>query len=357
MGAWAIHASADPLAVGAVAPGYTLPDQNGKTHTLAQEKGHVVLLAFYPADMTPGCTIEAHMMTAGYKNLKALGVRVYGVSVQDPKSHKQFCEKEGIPYTLLADTKKTTSQAYGVLMPRGFANRVTYIVGKDGKIAYVDPNVNGHLMTCATDWTTWLKAHPEVTGRGRVSVGPLLAAWMADDVEVKPATLGMLAPGFTLQNVETGRTTSLASLRQGKKATVLMFISTRCPVSNAYDERMVALANKYAARGVAFVGLSANQTEATPEVAGYAKQHGFPFPVLKDSHDAVADTYDAYVTPETYVINADGTLVYHGRIDNSIDPAEVKTRDLANALDAVLAGKSVTVSRTKAFGCSIKRRP
>jgi peroxiredoxin Q/BCP len=158
---------ADPLPVGATAPNYTLPDQNNKPHTLENERGHVVLLAFYPADMTPGCTIEAHELSEAYPQFKALRVRVYGISVQDPKSHKEFCTKDGIPYTLLADTQKTTSRSYGVLMPQGVANRVTYIVGKDGRIDYVDPNVNGHLLTCAQDWLTWLKAHPAVLGKQR----------------------------------------------------------------------------------------------------------------------------------------------------------------------------------------------
>ena len=60
-------------------------------------------------------------------------------------------------------------------MPPGFANRVTYIIGKDGKVAYVDPNVNSHLMTCGADWSTWLKAHPEVTGN-KQAAGPASAA-------------------------------------------------------------------------------------------------------------------------------------------------------------------------------------
>ena len=100
-----------------------------------------------------------------------------------------------------------------------------------------------------------------------------------------------------------------------------MFIATRCPVSNAYDGRMAALAAKYAPQGVAFVGINANQNEPVGECADHAKQHGFPFPVLKDADDAVADAYGARVTPETYVIDAVGTLVYRGRIDNGQDPA------------------------------------
>ena len=134
--------------VGAPAPAYSLPDQDGVTHTLAQDKGHPILLAFYPADFTGGCTMEAHSLTTAYPALKAEGVTVYGVSVQDPKSHKSFCSKEGIPYTLLADTEKKMAASYGVLIPgANIANRVTYIIGTDGKVAFVDKNVNGHLMT------------------------------------------------------------------------------------------------------------------------------------------------------------------------------------------------------------------
>ena len=100
------------------------------------------------------------MLSSSYPKLHALGVHVYGISVQSAASHKAFCTKEGIPYTLLADTQKTVAQMYGVLMPAGYADRVTFIVDKTGKIVYVDPNVNGHLLTCGPDWITWLEAHP-----------------------------------------------------------------------------------------------------------------------------------------------------------------------------------------------------
>jgi peroxiredoxin len=354
---------ADPLTVGTAAPNYTLPDQNGKTHTLAKERGHVVLLAFYPADFTSGCTMEAHELSASYKNIAAMGVHVYGISVQDPKSHKAFCEKEGIPYTLLADTAKTAAQAYGVLGSRGYANRVTFIVGKDGKIVDVDPNVNSHLLTCGTDWVAWFKAHPEVTGDRRADIGkpkasPVVLGWTMTALQSAremPATIGQPAPAFDLTNVATGKATSLASLRNGKKALVVIFVSTQCPISNAYVGRMMELAKKYGPQSVAFVGIDANQNELIAQCAQYAQRRSFSFPVLKDGDDAVANAYGAHVTPEAYVITANGTLAYHGRIDNDIDPTAAIHHDLADALNAVLAGKSVAVPETKAFGCSIKR--
>ena len=359
--------AADPLAVGASAPAFRVPDQKGKTHTLAQDKGKVVLLAFYPADFTGGCTIEAHSLTAANPDLKALGVQVYGVSVQDSKSHQGFCTKEGIPYTLLADTQKQMAKDYGVLSDNGaVAKRVTFIIGKDGKVAYVDPAVNSHLLTAGADWVKWIKANPGVTAQtadaasadgGPVSIQNFKSTAADVSAATRPvlASLGKPAPSFTLTNVVTGKRDTLDSLRQGKKATVLMFISTRCPISNGYTERIAALVNKYSAQGVAFVGLNANSNEPVAECKQHATENKYAFPILKDAGNHVADAYDARVTPECYVIDSAGTLVYHGRIDNDVDPSFVKTHDLAAALDNVVAGVAVAKPTAKAFGCSIKR--
>ena len=147
---------------------------------------------------------------------------------------------------------------------------------------------------------------------------------------------------------------SLSDYRDSK-AIVLMFIATQCPVSNAYNERMVKLDEDYAAKGIAFVGINANRQEGIQEIARHAKEHGFGFPVLRDVDNRVADAYDAQVTPEIFVIDSLGTLRYHGRIDDSRDIGGVHTQDLRLALDALLGGKDVPRAETKAFGCSIKR--
>ena len=357
--------------VGALAPAYSLPDQVGQVRTSAENKGKVTLLAFYPADFTGGCTLEAHSLSSSYKDLKALGVQVYGVSVQDPKSHQAFCTKEGIPYTLLADTKHQMSADYGVLIPgANIANRITYIIGTDGKVAYVDSNVNGHLSTCGDDWIAWIKAHGNVKSMPNTSSqvekifhlenpGTLtLYNVRPTQVDLKtggPAVVGQTAPNFTLPDAETDQARSLSSLMQGSKATVVMFLSVNCPYSNAYNARMIALAQKYAPKGVSFVGIFSDQNEPKTEIAAYAKAQKFPFPALVDKGDIAADAYTAHVTPETYVINSRGVLVYHGRIDNDMDPANVHTHDLANSIDETLAGKAVAKAQTKAFGCSIKR--
>ncbi len=168
--------------------------------------------------------------------------------------------------------------------------------------------------------------------------------------------IGARVPDFALPAAADGKAVALRDLLATHKAVAVLFIATQCPVSNAYNERMAALGSDYAAKGVAVVGINANKTEPVAEVAAHAKAHGFTFPVLKDEGNRTADAYGATHTPEVYVISPKGDLVYHGRIDESRDdPKNVKSPDLRNALDAILAGKPVPAPETKAFGCSIKR--
>ena len=139
------------------------------------------------------------------------------------------------------------------------------------------------------------------------------------------------------------------------KAIVLMFIATQCPVSNAYNERMELLCKEYASKGVAFLGINSNKQETVEEIKEHAKEHGFSFPILKDRNNVIADKVAASVTPEIFVLNKKLEVLYHGRIDDSRRASDVKSQDLRAALDALLAGKPVAVTQTKAFGCSIKR--
>ena len=208
-----------------------------------------------------------------------------------------------------------------------------------------------------------MKAHPAIKNStasatadgGNTSDQDVPRLTLASLKKPTTAQVGYAAPAFSLTDAVTGQAKSLPALAQGKKATVVMFISTRCPISNAYNERMTTLAKKYSAQGVSFVGIDSDQNEPKTEVASFTKQQSFPFPVLVDPGNKVSDAYSAHVTPETYVINGKGVLVYHGRIDNDMDISNAKTHELADALDATLAGQPVAKAQTKAFGCSIKR--
>ena len=159
---------------------------------------------------------------------------------------------------------------------------------------------------------------------------------------------------FTL-NDYNGVPHSLAQYHSSP-AIVLIFISTQCPVSNAYDERMVSLYNEYSSRRVVFLGINANSQETAEDIKSHAQEHGFLFPVLKDKDNIIADRLKASVTPEVFVCDSSLTVLYHGRIDDSRREADVTSRDLHSALDAILSGKLIAVAETKAFGCSIKRK-
>ena len=172
------------------------------------------------------------------------------------------------------------------------------------------------------------------------------------DAATAPASINKIA-AFSLPDA-AGKTVEVGNWDKSK-ATVIMFVATQCPVSNAYNERMEKLAKDYGAKGVRFVGVNSNQQESVSEIASHSKEHGFTFPVLKDKGNVIADKFDAKVTPEIYVVNAKGDLVYHGQIDNSQNEAKIKARPLAAALDEVLAGKTVAQADVAAFGCSIKR--
>lgn len=170
-----------------------------------------------------------------------------------------------------------------------------------------------------------------------------------------PPEIGAAAPDFKLTAID-GKTLSLAEAARSHKAVVVMFIATKCPYSNAYNDRMRDLAAAYGKQGVLFVGINSNKTEPLDEVVAHAKEHGHTFPIMKDPDNKVADLYDAKHTPEVYVVDPSGKLRYHGRIDeNYEDASKVTSPDLKNALDALLAGKTIANAQTKAFGCSIKR--
>ena len=172
--------------------------------------------------------------------------------------------------------------------------------------------------------------------------------------ELKTLKAGDKAPAFTLKNYD-GTEVSLEGVLKENEVAVVMFIATQCPVSNAYNERMAALQTTYGKKKVGFVGVNANKAESADEVREHAKEHKFAFPVTKDPNNVIADLYGAMVTPEVFVIAKDKTILYHGRIDDSKKAADVTKRDLADALDAVIAGKKVSAEQAKAFGCTIKR--
>jgi peroxiredoxin Q/BCP len=124
------------LANGQKAPDFELPDQDGRKQTLkALLKDGPLILYFYPADFTPGCTKEACSFRDLHQELLKAKLRVVGVSPQDVDSHRRFAETHGLNFPLLADPDKKVVKAYDLDGPLGFGvRRGTYLIGKDGTI-------------------------------------------------------------------------------------------------------------------------------------------------------------------------------------------------------------------------------
>lgn len=167
---------------------------------------------------------------------------------------------------------------------------------------------------------------------------------------------GDKAAGFSLSDA-AGKQVKLADY-SGKNV-VVIFMATKCPYSNAFNQVMAKLAGDYTPKGVVVLGINSNKSEPSEEVAQHAKQHGISFPVLKDPNNKVADQYAAQVTPEAFLIDAKGTIRYHGALGSSNNPttdaSKANSDEIRTALDALLAGKDIAKVKTKAFGCSIKR--
>lgn len=134
--------STGTLAVGQPAPAIMLQDQTGRVRTLAEHRGHPVVVYFYPRDATPGCTREACAFRDAWTRLQATGAVVYGISTDDVASHLRFHDEHQLPFDLLSDPEETAARAYGVEVRMGFASRVSFLVDAQGNVARIWPNVD-----------------------------------------------------------------------------------------------------------------------------------------------------------------------------------------------------------------------
>lgn len=123
------------------APDFTLQDESGKTHSLADYKGKWLVLYFYPKDDTPGCTAEACSLRDAATDISELDAEVIGVSADDAKSHSKFIAKHHLNFTLLSDPNKTVIEAYGAWGKKMFGKegilRRTFIINPHGEVVKV----------------------------------------------------------------------------------------------------------------------------------------------------------------------------------------------------------------------------
>ena len=146
----------EQVEVGAIAPDFELPDQDGELHSLEDYRGQWVVLYFYPKDETPGCTTQACEFRDNIFAFRDLNAQILGVSLDDVESHKDFAENHSLPFPLLADTEGDAATAYGVktrMFGMTVAKRQTFIVAPDGNLAkhYAEVDVDEHSQRVLAD--------------------------------------------------------------------------------------------------------------------------------------------------------------------------------------------------------------
>jgi peroxiredoxin Q/BCP len=148
------------LVPGDTAPAFTLPDADGKEVSLAEFAGHKVVVYFYPAAMTPGCTTQACDFRDSLNSLKSAGYTVLGISPDKPEKLAKFRERDAVNFPLLSDESKHTLQAYGAYGEKTMYGkkvtgviRSTFVVGEDGKVTLAQYNVKatGHVAKLRRD--------------------------------------------------------------------------------------------------------------------------------------------------------------------------------------------------------------
>lgn len=172
---------------------------------------------------------------------------------------------------------------------------------------------------------------------------------------------GDVATDFQLKNID-GKTVSLASVPDAA-GFIVTFTCNHCPYAVAYEDRIIALHKKYAAKGYPVIAINPNDADKYPadsyeKMQERAKEKNFPFVYLYDETQAVAKKFGALRTPHIYVLKKDGNVLrvmYVGAIDdNWEEPQSVKKKYVEEAVDALLSGKQIAQKETKAIGCSIK---
>ena len=303
------------------APVFALPDQTGRLHDLRDYDKRSVALAFVPGD-TESARAALRSIDKELKRFDRIGVKLFAIAPVETATALKLHDELKLHFPVLTDTNGKVGWSYGVRPSRPF---VSYVLGPQQQvllpISTIRPADHGtqlvELSSCFFD-----------------SFAPATSKLMDKPVAAAERLLG----------------------DHSQKATVLLFLSARCPCSGSYDLRNKQLADLYGPKGVRFVAAYSSADESAQEIAEHAKKQAFGFTVLQDLNHKLADTLDAQVTPEVFVLDSKGILRYHGRVDDSRDPDAVLSHDLRNALDFLLAGQLPKKKETRPFGCAIARQ-
>jgi len=189
----------------------------------------------------------------------------------------------------------------------------------------------------------------------------IVASAFTSSVVDKGYKIGDIAIDFKLENID-GNMVSMADYNEAK-GFIVIFTCNTCPYAVLYEDRIVALDEKYASKGYPVIAIMPNDTDIMPgdsmeAMKSRATTKGFSFPYLMDKGQKIYPQYGATKTPHVYVLQKTkkgNEVKYIGAIDDNYkDPALVNTKYVENAVDALLDGKEIIETKTRAIGCSIK---
>ena len=182
-----------------------------------------------------------------------------------------------------------------------------------------------------------------------------------DSAERNRDAIGQNIRNFALKDFR-GKQHSL-KMSGGGKGTIIYFMGTDCPLAKLYGPRLQSISDEFSGDGISVLGINSNVQDSITELDAYARRHSIKFPILKDVGNKVADEFHAKRTPEVFLLDQQGTVRYHGRIDDQytfgsgvgLASPTPKRRDLAEAIQELVAGKEISVPITPIRGCIIGR--
>ena len=185
----------------------------------------------------------------------------------------------------------------------------------------------------------------------------MLASYMPTSLGIEP---GQQAPFFQLPNANKNLDSDILSLTDimGSNGAIITFTCNHCPYVVGSESRIEKIAAKARENNIGFIGINSNDPEVYPNDSFEHMQtraEGMGYPYLHDATQDIAHAYGAKRTPEFFLFNSDGALVYQGRMDDSPkDPTKVTTQELSDAIEAMLSGSKPSVDQTESIGCSVK---
>jgi len=340
------------------APGFTLIDHEGKTVKLADFKGKIVVLEWMNFDCPFSKRQHVNGITkslaAKYAPKDVVWLAVNSTHYATSEKNAAWAKAHKLPYPILNDQSGDVGRLYGAKTTPDLR-----IIGAKGLVLYsgaIDDNPSGKSKSPTNYVSKALDEHFPVAAGGSKKVSRPLTKPYGCSVKYAPPVPN--APGFDLLD-HAGKKVSLSDY--AGKIVVLEWFNQQCPFSRRHyatpTMTMGKLAVKYAPKGVVWLAVNSSHFATPAQNKAWVEKHSLPYPILDDSAGKVGRAYSAKTTPDIRIVDRFGKVAYSGAIDN--DPGGKKAKRVNHvdkALEELVAGKKVSLSKTKPYGCSVKYR-